>query len=103
MRSPLWSSTAVFVTWDDFGGFYDHVAPPHLDYISYGPRVPSIVISPYARPHFVDHARYDFASILRYIEDKHNLPHLSTYDRTAASIAADLDFTQQSIPPLILK
>ena len=51
MRSPLWKSTVILVTWDDFGGFYDHVAPPKLSAFSLGPRVPLLVISPYARPH----------------------------------------------------
>ena len=49
MQSPYWSSTAVVLTWDDFGGFYDHVPPPHVDLYGLGPRVPAIVISPYAR------------------------------------------------------
>ena len=101
MRSGLWPNTAVFLTWDDFGGFYDHVAPPHPDLISYGPRVPTLVISPYARAHYVDHRQYDFASILRYIEDRFGLPHLSTYDRQAQSIAPDLDVTQRPRAPLI--
>lgn len=103
MQSPLWSSTAVFLTWDDFGGFYDHVAPPHLNNIAYGPRVPTMVISPYARAHYIDHKQYDFSSILRYIEDKYRLPSLSEYDRRAASIGADLDPTQTPIPPLTLQ
>jgi phospholipase C len=102
MRSPEWSSTVVFLNWDDFGGFYDHVAPPHLDYLSLGPRVPNIVISPYARAHDINHDQYDFGSILRYIEEKFNLPQLSTYDKRAKSIAPALDFNQQPLPPLIL-
>ena len=102
MRSPLWSSTVVFVTWDDFGGFYDHVPPPRLNYLAYGPRVPTIVISPYARPQYVDHRQYDFASILRYVEDKFRLPYLSEYDHRARSIGGDLDFTQKPAAPLIL-
>jgi phospholipase C len=102
MKSPLWAHTAVFLSWDDFGGFYDHVPPPHLDFISYGPRVPSLIISPYARAHTVDHHVYDFASILRYIEDKYHLPSLGMYDARAASIAGSLDPTQTPIPPLIL-
>jgi hypothetical protein len=102
MASPLWASTVVFLTWDDFGGFYDHVPPPRLNYIGFGPRVPTIVISPWAQAHTVDHHVYDFASILRYIEDKYGLPQLSDFDRRATSIAADLDFTQTPIAPLIL-
>jgi hypothetical protein len=74
-----------------------------MNYISYGPRVPTIVISPYARPGFVDHHRYDFASILRYIEDKFGLPQMSEYDRKADSIGADLDPQQTPLQPLTLK
>lgn len=103
MQSPLWSSTAVFVTWDDFGGFYDHVAPPQINDIAYGPRVPTIVISPYARPHFVDHQTYDFASILRYIEDKFGLPQMSEYDGRARSIGNDLNLDQKPLPSMILQ
>ncbi len=103
MKSPLWASTAVFLTWDDFGGFYDHVAPPHLNDISYGPRVPMLVISPYARAHYIDHTTYDFASVLRYIENKYNLPQLSEYDRSATSIAGSMSFSQQPLPPLVLQ
>jgi len=103
MNSPDWNSTAIFLTWDDFGGFYDHVPPPHLDYVAYGPRVPTIVISPYARAGYVDHRTYDFGSILRYVEDKYNLPTLSTYDARARSIVGDLNFHQKPLPPLALK
>ncbi len=102
MRSPLWSNTVVFLNWDDFGGFYDHVAPPTFNFIANGPRVPSLVISPYARSHSIDHRPYDFASIVRYIEDKYGLPRLGEYDRRAQSIVADLDFTQQPLAPLVL-
>jgi phospholipase C len=102
MKSPLWSSTVVFLTWDDFGGFYDHVAPPHVNALSFGPRVPTIVISPYARAHYVDHTTYDFTSISRFIEDRYGLPRLSWYDRHATSIQASLDLNQQPLPPLIL-
>ncbi|MDQ2743564.1 MAG: hypothetical protein M3Z66_14905 [Chloroflexota bacterium] len=103
MQSPLWSSTAVFVTWDDFGGFYDHVAPPSFNSISYGPRVPTLVISPFARAHTVDHTTYDFTSILRFIEDRFRLPRLSVYDRHAASIGQDLNIKQRPLPPLVLR
>jgi phospholipase C len=102
MQSPLWSSTAIFLTWDDFGGFYDHVPPPVGDFVSYGPRVPLILISPYARHDFIDHTRYDFGSILRYIEDKYGLPPLAKYDAGATSLAGAFDFTQTPAPPLVL-
>jgi phospholipase C len=64
--------------------------------------VPTIVISPYARAHYVDHTTYDFTSILRFIEDRYGLPRLSWYDRHATSIQASLDLNQQPLPPLIL-
>lgn len=102
MKSPLWSSTAVFLTWDDFGGFYDHVPPPRLNYIAYGPRVPTIAISPYARPGFVDHRQYDFASILRYIEDRFGLPQMTQYDKMAHSVDGMLDISQKPLPALPL-
>jgi phospholipase C len=103
MSSPLWAHTAVFLTWDDFGGFYDHVPPPRLDYLALGPRVPTIIISPYARAHSIDHQQYDFASILRYIEDKYHLPQLSEYDKQARSIGNAFDLNQVPLAPLVLK
>lgn len=102
MKSSLWSSTVVFLGWDDFGGFYDHVKPPRLDYIAYGPRVPMITISPYARPHFIDHQQYDFGSVVRFIEDTFKLAPMGPYDQRAASIFGNLDYTQTPQPPLIL-
>ncbi len=102
MASPSWSSTVVFLTWDDFGGFYDHVPPPHVNFNGYGPRVPTIVISPWARPGFVDHTPFDFGSILRYVEDRFSLPRMSLWDTRATSIGSDLDFTQKPLAPLVL-
>jgi phospholipase C len=103
MRSPLWKSTLIVLTWDDFGGFYDHVAPPHLDYISLGPRVPAIIISPYARPQYVDHSILEFDSILRFIEQDFRLPALTWRDASAASLTSSLDFGQKPLAPLVLK
>jgi phospholipase C len=102
MRSPEWAHTAVFLTWDDFGGFYDHVPPPRFNLLALGPRVPTIVISPYARAHYVDHATYDFSSILRYIEDKFGLGRLTAYDRRAKSIVGSFDFKQTPLAPQLL-
>jgi phospholipase C len=68
MRSPQWESTAIFLTWDEWGGFYDHVPPPTVDGFGYGFRVPLIVLSPYARAHFVDHTTGSFDSMLKFIE-----------------------------------
>jgi phospholipase C len=103
MKSKYWSDTLIVMTWDDFGGFYDHVAPPKLDYLSFGPRVPTIVISPYARKGRIDHNTYDFTSILKFIEDDFRLPYLTGRDHHADSIEGSLDLKQHRLKPLILK
>jgi len=69
MHSPDWSSTAIFLTWDDWGGFYDHVTPHHVDENGYGLRVPGIVISPYAKQGYIDHQTLSFDAYLKFIED----------------------------------
>ena len=69
MRGPDWKSTAIFLTWDDWGGFYDHVVPPRADAQGYGLRVPGLVISPYARRGYVDHQVLSFDAFNKFIED----------------------------------
>jgi phospholipase C len=69
MRSPDWKSTAIFLTWDDWGGFYDHVVPPRVDENGYGLRVPGIVISSYARRGFIDHQTLSHDAYIKFIED----------------------------------
>jgi phospholipase C len=69
MRSPDWKSTAIFLTWDDWGGFYDHVVPPRVDQLGYGLRVPGLVISPYAKRGYIDHQTLSFDAYLKFIED----------------------------------
>ena len=66
---PDWNSTAIFLSWDDWGGFYDHVKPPVVDVNGYGLRVPGLVISPYARSGMIDHQRLSFDAYLKFIED----------------------------------
>jgi phospholipase C len=92
--SALWDSTAVFITWDDFGGFYDHVAPPQLDTYGLGPRVPLLVISPYALQGHVDHVQGEFSSVLRFIEDVYGLPHLTNRDANTTNLFQDFNFKQ---------
>ncbi len=87
------------VTHDDWGGYYDHVAPPRVDADGYGFRVPAIFISPYARSGTVDHTVYDYTSILRFIEDNWHVDPLSARDATANSIAAALDMNQAALAP----
>ncbi len=103
MQSKAWPSTLIIMTWDDFGGFYDHVAPPHLDYIRLGIRVPTILISPYARAHTIDHHTMDFDSMLKFIEQTFHLPPLNQQDRHASSLLTSLNFHQHPLKPLILK
>jgi len=69
MSGPAWNSTAIFVAWDDWGGFYDHVQPPSVDQNGYGLRVPALVISPYAKTGYVDHQTLSFDAYLKFIED----------------------------------
>jgi phospholipase C len=69
MRSKAWKSTAIFLAWDDWGGFYDHVKPPTVDQLGYGFRVPGLVISPYARAGYIDHQQLSFDAYLKFIED----------------------------------
>ena len=75
MRSPEWKSTVVVLTWDDFGGFFDHVPPPHPDLYGLGPRVPAIIVSPWARV-AVNHEQLSFDSVLNFIETIFNVPRL---------------------------
>ena len=69
MKSPEWDSTAIFLTWDDWGGFYDHVVPPNVDQNGYGLRVPALVISPYAKTSHIDHQTLSSDAYLKFIED----------------------------------
>ena len=102
MQSPEWAHTAIFLTWDDYGGFYDHVPPPHEDIYGDGPRVPLLLISPYARQGHIFHETSDFSSVLRFIEEMHSLPSLGRRDATANDLLDAFDFRQKPIPPLVL-
>ena len=93
--SPYWNDTAVVVTWDDWGGWYDHEPPPQLDYTGLGFRVPMIVVSPYAKAGYVSHTQYEFGSILKFVEDAFALGRLGTTDVRAASIADSFNFKQK--------
>ena len=103
MQSKFWKSTAIVLTWDDFGGFYDHVAPPVVNNIGFGPRVPTIVISPYSQPHSINHTTYDFSSLNQFTEDAFHLQHLPMYDPKIPSISGMFDFHQAPMAPYILK
>ena len=111
MQGPDWDSTAIFLVWDDFGGFYDHVPPPTTDAYGLGIRVPMLVISPYAVPGTVVHTQYELSSILKFIEDNWGLPPMSDHDKNAndpwdPSCTAGqcvFNFKQNPLHPVILK
>ncbi len=117
MQGPDWSSSAIFLAWDDWGGFYDHVVPPQVDENGYGLRVPGLVISPYARKGYIDHQTLSFDAYLKFIEDdflngqrldpktdgrpdprptvRENVPILG-------NLLNDFDFSQSPRPPVVL-
>jgi phospholipase C len=101
MQSQYWQSSAIIVTWDDYGGFYDHVPPPQVDAFGEGFRVPALVISPWAKHGFIDHTQYEFASLLRLAEDNFKLPKLGTRDVTANDMMNSFDFSQTPQSTLI--
>ncbi|HEX5478716.1 MAG TPA: alkaline phosphatase family protein [Dehalococcoidia bacterium] len=94
IRSSAWPNSAFLLTYDDWGGWYDHVAPPAVDANGYGFRVPAILVSPYARVGAIDHTQFDFTSILRFIEDNYGLAPLTARDASAKSIDSAFDFNQ---------
>ena len=115
VNSPNWSSSAMFLTYDEHGGYYDHVAPPPAPkpdnippmlqpgdapgaFDRYGIRVPAMVISPYAKPHYVSHTVYDHTSILHFIETRFGLPTLTRRDAAADPMLGMFDFTHVSNP-----
>jgi phospholipase C len=108
MQSQYWKDTAIVLVWDDYGGFYDHVVPPHVDLFGYGLRVPMLLISPFVDPH-VDSRTLDFTSVLRLIQRLHDLPPLDTSSgmtqrNAQASDMVDLfDFLGKPQKPLVLK
>jgi phospholipase C len=103
MNNPsLWASTAVFVVWDDFGGDYDHVVPPQLDTFGFGPRVPFLIVSPYARKGHISTTQYEFSSVLKFIEERFGLPALGTRDANANDLTDSFNFNQTPLAPLVL-
>lgn len=118
MQSPNWQSTAIFLAWDDWGGFYDHVAPPSVDASGYGLRVPALVISPYARRGYIDHQTLSFDAYLKFIEDDFlggarldpktdgrpdRRPKVRENARILGNLRRDFNFSQPPRAPLILQ
>jgi phospholipase C len=102
MKSPYWKDSVIFLTWDDYGGFYDHVPPPEVDGVGMGPRVPALIISPYSKSGYISHIVYDFTSILRFVERRFELPNLTTRDLRADPMFDSFDFDHQPLPPLVI-
>jgi phospholipase C len=117
MRSQCWDSTAIFLSWDDWGGFYDNVVPPDIDENGYGFRVPGLVISPYARAGYIDHQQLSHDAYLKFIEDDFlegqrlnpasdgrpdSRPDVREEALDLGNLESDFDFCQAPRPPLIL-
>jgi phospholipase C len=117
MRSPCWAGSTIFLSWDDWGGFYDHVPPPAIDENGYGVRVPGLVVSPYARAGYIDHQQLSHDAYLKFIEDdflggrRLNPKNDGRPDRRPdvreeapglGSLESDFNFNQAPLPPLIL-
>jgi phospholipase C len=101
MQSKYWQDTAIVVTWDDYGGFYDHVAPPTRDTYGSGFRVPTLIISPWARHGYVDHTAYEFGSMLKMTEELFHVSSLNQTDAQANDMLNAFDFAQTPQPPLV--
>lgn len=95
--SQYWSNTAIIITWDDWGGWYDHVAPKISNSYEYGFRVPLIVVSPYAKQAYVSHVTHDFGSILKFIEEVFDVPALGYADTPADDLADCFNLEQTPI------
>jgi phospholipase C len=117
MQSPEWSSTAIFLAWDDWGGFYDHVLPPVVDENGYGIRVPGLVISPWAKPGYIDHQVLTSDAYLKFVEDvflggerldpttdgrPDPRPSVRENEPILGDLMNDFDFQQVPLPPLVL-
>ena len=102
IESRYWKDSAFIWTYDDWGGWYDHVKPPKVDAFGYGFRVPALLVSPYARRGYVDHTTLDFTSILKFIEENWNLKPLASRDAKANSFAGAFDFSAAPRSPAIL-
>jgi Phospholipase C len=117
MKGPDWNSTAIFLAWDDWGGFYDHVAPPIVDQNGYGLRVPGIVISPYAKTGYIDHQTLSLDAYVKFIEDDFlggqrldpttdgrpdPRPDVRENNPQLGNLVNDFDFSQTPRPPVLL-
>jgi phospholipase C len=99
MESEMWDSVAIFVTWDEWGGFYDHVVPPKVDHLDLGIRVPMLVISPYAKRGYIDDGLSEFTGPLRFVADNWDLPYLTDRYRKVHNFEHVFNFDRPPRPP----
>jgi phospholipase C len=97
-KSPYWNNTAIFITWDDWGGWYEHVKPPQYNSYELGFRVPLIVVSPYAKTAYVSHKRHEFGSILKFVEETFGLGSLGSTDVRSDDLMDCFDFSRAPRP-----
>jgi phospholipase C len=97
-QSQFWNSTTIFIAWDDWGGFYDHVPPPQTDDMGLGFRVPVLVVGPFAKRGYVSHTTHESSGFLRYMEEVFSLPSLGTRDSTADDFRDCFYYTQRPTP-----
>jgi phospholipase C len=102
-NSPYWDSTAIFITWDDWGGWYDHVDPPKVDEMGPGFRVPLLVVSPYAKHGYVSHRMHEASGFIRFIEYNFGLGTLGTRDAGSDAFADCFDYTQKPQPYTVIQ
>ena len=102
MNRPEWNSTVIFISWDDFGGFYDHVPPPQLDALGLGPRVPLLIVSPFVKSGFIEHQQLEFASVVKFVEEIFGLPFLTSRDANSNDIFDAFDFVDAPLAPMPL-
>lgn len=102
MQSDAWETSAFFITYDDWGGWYDHVLPPQVDERGYGFRVPALLVSPYARMGHIDHTLLDHTSILKFIEENWNIPSLAERDAKANNLTPAFDFSMKPRPAALV-
>lgn len=103
MKSDYWESSAFMVTYDDWGGWYDHVPPPRVDEYGYGFRVPAFMVSAYAKEGYIDSTLLDFTSVMKFIEENWNLEPVAERDAKANSFMDAFDFEQPPRPPVFVE
>jgi phospholipase C len=102
MESSYWKSSAFMWSYDDWGGWFDHVRPPQVDSFGYGFRAPALLVSAYARKGYIDHTTLDFTSDLKFIEQNWNVEPLATRDRNAKTFMNAFDFNRPPRSPVII-